>query len=168
MVAWWYFCSQKKHRPELADVKGRGSKLNLRLKEVAAKVEDEEGRQRIRVCHYITSCSEKHIRCLPVLFFSQKLSFVHKASLCGICRVNHIYLNTGFCFICKIYQHSVKCKNFQLIWEFFPVVGGIELELLCIYWIFGLHFLWCLQGFSKPFNSEFYDKFALCVPEHFP
>ncbi|XP_077160741.1 uncharacterized protein LOC143821052 [Paroedura picta] len=38
----------KKHRPDLADVKGRGSKLNLRLKEIAAKVEQEEGRQPIR------------------------------------------------------------------------------------------------------------------------
>ncbi|XP_015261010.1 PREDICTED: uncharacterized protein LOC107105526 [Gekko japonicus] len=38
----------KKHRPELAEVKGRGSKLNARLKELAAKVEEEEGRQPIR------------------------------------------------------------------------------------------------------------------------
>ncbi|XP_060103720.1 uncharacterized protein LOC132577947 [Heteronotia binoei] len=38
----------KKHYPELAEVKGRGSKLNARLRELAAKVEAMEGRQPIK------------------------------------------------------------------------------------------------------------------------
>ncbi|XP_053116162.1 uncharacterized protein LOC128329291 isoform X2 [Hemicordylus capensis] len=39
----------KKHHPEMSDVKGRGSNLNKRLKEVAAKVEQNEGRKQIKV-----------------------------------------------------------------------------------------------------------------------
>ncbi|XP_008111165.1 uncharacterized protein LOC100551679 isoform X2 [Anolis carolinensis] len=39
----------KKHRPELADVTGRGSNLKKKLKEIAAKVEQEEGRKHIMV-----------------------------------------------------------------------------------------------------------------------
>ncbi|XP_042328352.1 uncharacterized protein LOC121933114 [Sceloporus undulatus] len=39
----------KKHHPKVADVKGRGSHLSRKLKEIAAKVEQEEGRKHIMV-----------------------------------------------------------------------------------------------------------------------
>ncbi|XP_060637480.2 uncharacterized protein [Anolis sagrei] len=39
----------KKHRPELAEVTGRGSNLKKKIKDIAAKVEQEEGRKHIMV-----------------------------------------------------------------------------------------------------------------------
>ncbi|XP_062980884.1 uncharacterized protein LOC134397808 [Elgaria multicarinata webbii] len=39
----------KRHYPEMADVKGRGSNLNKKLKEIAKKVEQDEGRKKIMV-----------------------------------------------------------------------------------------------------------------------
>ncbi|KAF7247827.1 Zinc finger RNA-binding protein, partial [Varanus komodoensis] len=39
----------KRHYPEVADVKGRGSNLNKKLKEIAKKIEQDEGRKHIMV-----------------------------------------------------------------------------------------------------------------------
>lgn len=113
LVAWWYLCSQKKHRPELGEVRGRGSKLNIRLKELAEKVEREDGRHPIRVWNHHASCSVKYARIFVCTIFTQRRLFVHKASFDGTCWV------TTFIWEPQILFHLQESIHIQLnVWTF--------------------------------------------------